>query len=168
MYAEKRLDFLIKACDLIREQVPGFEVLFLGDGSDAPIVQRFAEDRDWAHYVGPQYGTARVPYFLISDVFLMPGLVGLAVLDCFALEVPLLTTNYPGHSPEIAYLENGIDGIISRDSLDAYVAAVVEVLRSQELCDRLKMGCRQKARRYTIQNMVENFSRGVQNALAAP
>jgi glycosyltransferase involved in cell wall biosynthesis len=104
---------------------------------------------------------------MVSDVFLMPGLVGLAVLDCFALETPLLTTNFPYHSPEIEYLEAGVDGIVSENSLEAYVPAVVEVLRSEELRQRLKLGCRQKARRYTTQNMVDNFSHGIQNALEA-
>ena len=109
MYPDKRLDFLTKACDRVREQVPGFEMLFLGAGTDASIVERFASSRPWVHYAGPRYGTARVPYFMLSDVFLMPGLVGLAVLDCFALETPLLTTRYPYHSPEIEYLEAGVD-----------------------------------------------------------
>ncbi len=167
MYPEKRLDFLAQACDRIREHVPSFEVLFLGTGSDAAIVERFAGCRQWAHYVGPHYGTDRVPYFMLSDVFLMPGLVGLAVLDCFALETPLVTTKYPYHSPEIEYLDAGVDGIVSEDSLDAYVSSVVGVLRSEELRNRLKVGCRRKARQYTLDNMVDNFSRGVRNALAS-
>lgn len=167
MYPDKRLDFLIQACDRIREHVPCFEMLFLGTGSDVSVVQRFAESRPWAHYVGPRYGADRVPYFMVSDVFLMPGLVGLAVLDCFALETPLLTTDFPYHSPEIEYLEPGVDGIVSENSLDAYVSAVVQVLRSEELQQRLKLGCRQKARRYTTENMVNNFSHGIQNALEA-
>ena len=167
MYPDKRLGFLTQACDRIRELVPGFEMLFLGTGSDASIVRQFAESRPWVHYVGPRYGTERVPYFLVSDVFLMPGLVGLAVLDCFALGTPLLTTKFPFHSPEIEYLEPGIDGIVSENSLEAYVSAVVEVLRSEELQQRLKLGCRQKSLRYTTENMVERFSNGIQDALEA-
>ena len=167
MYPDKRLDFLIQACERVRERVPSFEMLFLGTGSDAPVVQRFAEGRPWVHYVGPRYGADRVPYFMVSDVFLMPGLVGLAVLDCFALETPLLTTDFPYHSPETEYLEPGVDSIVSENSLDAYVSAVVEVLRSEELQQRLKLGCRQKARRYTTENMVNKFSHGIQNALEA-
>jgi glycosyltransferase involved in cell wall biosynthesis len=167
MYPEKRLGFLTEACDRIREHVASFEILFLGTGSDAAIVERFAACREWAHYVGPRYGVDRVPYFMVSDVFLMPGLVGLAVLDCFALETPLITTKFPYHSPEIEYLDAGIDGIVSEDSLDAYVSAVVAVLRSKELRHRLKIGCRLKARQYTVGNMVDNFSRGIQDALSS-
>jgi L-malate glycosyltransferase len=167
MYPDKRLAFLTEACEKIRCLVPGFEMLFLGTGSDASIVKQFAETRPWVHYVGPKYGTDRVPYFLLSDVFLMPGLVGLAVLDCFALGTPLLTTDFPFHSPEIEYLQPGVDGIVSGNSLGAYVAAVAEVLNSRELQERLKQGCRQKSQRYTNANMVQRFAGGIVAALDA-
>jgi L-malate glycosyltransferase len=167
MYPDKRMDFLTQACDRIRELVPGFEMLFVGAGSDASIVERFVESRPWAHYVGRRYGADRVPYFLLSDVLLMPGAVGLAVLDCFALGTPLLTTKFSYHGPEIDYLESGVDGIVSEDSLEAYIAAVVEVLRSEELQQRLKRGCWQKSRRYTTKNMVDRFSHGIFDALEA-
>ena len=107
-------------------------MLFLGTGTDAPIVKQFAESRPWVHYVGPRYGIERVPYFLLSDAFLMPGLVGLAVLDCFALGTPLLTTKFPYHSPEIEYLEPGVDGIVSENSLEAYVSAVCQQIEGGE------------------------------------
>jgi glycosyltransferase involved in cell wall biosynthesis len=167
MYPEKRFDFLTEACDGIRRLVPGFEMLFLGTGSEASIVKQFAESRPWVHYVGPKYGTDRVPYFLLSDAFLMPSLVGLAVLDCFALGTPLLTTNLPGHGPEIEYLQHDVDGIVSDNSLDAYVSAVSEVLNCRELRQRLKEGCRQKSQRYTTANMVQRFAAGVFAAMEA-
>jgi glycosyltransferase involved in cell wall biosynthesis len=167
MYPDKQLPFLIRACEIVRSQVPGFEVLFLGTGVDAAVVQRYADTNNWAHYIGPKYGADRVPYFMLSDVFLMPGVVGLAILDCFALETPLVTTNNPHHGPEIGYLEPGISGIISDNSLAAYVGAVVQVLRSEDLLSLLKRGCRNSSTQYTVEKMVASFSEGVQNALAS-
>jgi hypothetical protein len=46
-----------------------------------------------------------VPYFILSKLVLMPGLVGLAVLDASALEVPLVTTAVPYHTPELTTLK---------------------------------------------------------------
>jgi glycosyltransferase involved in cell wall biosynthesis len=166
MYPDKRLGFLTEACEEIRKQIPSFEVLLVGTGCDAPLGQQFAERHQWAHYVGPKYGLDRVPYFMLSDVFLMPGVVGLAVLDCFALETPMVTTVNPHHGPEIEYLETGVDGIISENSMQAYVSAVLEVLRSQELRNVLRAGCRRKAPQLTVEKMVNNFARGVTKALA--
>jgi glycosyltransferase involved in cell wall biosynthesis len=165
MYAEKRLDFLIEACRRIKSRIPQFEMLFLGSGPDQYLVERFAAEAPWVHYVGPRFEDQRVPYFRLADVFLMPGLVGLAVLDTFALTVPLVTTDFPFHSPEIAYLEDHRNGIICANDTDSFTNSVVEVLQSSALRNTLKDGCLESARRYTLQAMVGNFSAGVIQAL---
>jgi hypothetical protein len=66
----------------------------------------------------------------------MPGLVGLTVLDCAAAGIPIVTTAYPYHSPEIEYLRAGGNGLIVDDSrsVGAYAEAVVSVL--QDACLR--------------------------------
>lgn len=67
---------------------------------------------------------------LLARVFLMPGLVGLAILDAGAAGLPLVTTDYPWHSPEIAYLDPGVNGLPIRLWRDpgAYVDAVAGLL----------------------------------------
>jgi glycosyltransferase involved in cell wall biosynthesis len=91
--------------------------------------------------------------------------VGLTILDAFALEAPLVTTRLSDHGPEIEYLIQGRNGIMTENSLEAYVAGAVRVLTSPELRDHLKEGCRESAAHYTLQNMVRNFQRGVHGAL---
>ena len=78
------------------------------------MVEGFCSSREWAHYVGPLFGQARVPYFLLADVFLMPGAIGLAVLDCFALQLPMLTTTFRYHGPERAYVIDQVNGIVTK------------------------------------------------------
>jgi glycosyltransferase involved in cell wall biosynthesis len=166
MYKEKRLDFLLQSCLQLRARTPDFQVLFIGAGPDSPLIEHFATSHAWAHYIGPKYELERVPYFRLADVLLMPGLVGLAILDSFALETPLVTTQWPYHSPEIDYLVNGINGIICPNSLDDFVAAVQGVLISPMLRQQLRNGCRAAVKNYTIERMVANFSEGVHRALA--
>jgi glycosyltransferase involved in cell wall biosynthesis len=166
MYTEKRLAFLLQTCDSVKKLIPGFEVIFVGSGEQANLVKEFCDGREWAHYVGPQFGLARVPYFMISDVFLMPGLVGLAVLDCFALQLPLATTSFPYHSPELAYLIDGDNAVITSNTPEDYTTGIVEILNSCELRTRLKEGCRTAANIYTLENMVDAFVHGVEQALA--
>jgi hypothetical protein len=95
----------------------------------------------------------------------MPGLVGLGILDCFALETPLITTEFQFHSPEIDYLQNGINGIISENSLESYVQAVQLVLTSDTLLQRLIDGCRKSAPIYCTEKMISNFAGGIYGAL---
>lgn len=161
IYRDKRIGFLLKACAGIKKRIPNFEVIIIGSGPQEEEIVAAARKERWIHYVGPKFGNARVPYFLLSDVSLMPGAVGLAIIDCFALEVPLMTTKFPYHGPEIAYLKNGENGLITDDDLESYVAGVVDALMNQTAIEKMKKGCREAANIYTVRNMVEKFGSGV-------
>jgi glycosyltransferase involved in cell wall biosynthesis len=168
MYKEKRLEFLLQACRQLRERIPNFEIIFVGAGPDAHKVQRASMADRWMHYVGPKFDSDRVPYFKMADVFLMPGLVGLAVLDSFALETPMVTTQIPFHSPEIEYLKDGENGLITENTVSKFVVGVQKVISSHELLSRLKAGCRRSASQYGVEYMVNNFAEGIERALATP
>ena len=169
MYRDKRLLFLLEACELIRRWVPDFEMIFMGAGIDAGIVTEAAMRHSWIKYIGPKFDHEKVPYFMLSKLFLMPGVVGLAVLDAFALAVPLVTTAVPGHGPEIDYLDDGTNGILVHrvQSPAAYARTVAELLRDEQRRQLLIEGCRAAAEIYTVENMVERFAVGVMQALAA-
>lgn len=162
MYPQKRIDFIIEACQKIRNEIPDFHMVFVGSGIDSDKAKAASEKFDWIHYVGPKFGKEKVKYFKVSSVQLMPGLVGLAVIDSFALETPLITTDYPYHSPEIEYLENGVNGIITKDDIDEYARAVIDVLRLKDY-ETLIAGCRKSAEVYTIDKMVSNYKEGILN-----
>ncbi|UZR92739.1 glycosyltransferase family 4 protein [Chondrinema litorale] len=165
MYPEKRLPFLIEACDKIREKVDDFTMIFIGAGIDQEIVKEAAENRDWMHYVGPKRGKEKAVYFRLSDVFLMPGLVGLAVLDAFNTQTPMVTTDYEYHSPEIEYLQHGTNGLITENNLESYVDNVLSIFTNNNLQSTLIEGCTVASELYTIEVMVENFASGIEKAL---
>ena len=123
----------------------------------------------WIKYIGPKFDQEKVPYFMLSKLFLMPGVVGLAVLDAFALAVPLVTTAVPGHGPEIGYLDDGTNGVVVQQAQSpvAYAEMVTDLLRDEERRQLLVAGCRAAADIYTVENMVERFAIGVSQALAA-
>ena len=170
MYADKRLGFLLEACNLIREKIPDFELIMIGGGPDEAIAYEAARQSGWIHYVGPKFNEERVPYYMLSKLSLMPGLVGLTVLDSFALEVPLITTNVPFHSPEIEYLKNEINGVIVEpsDDVEFYAATVAELLRDSARRQTLVDGCKRSGRDYTLEEMVERFAQGIAMALQRP
>ena len=49
MYREKRLRFLLEACEEIKRTVPDFEVLFVGAGEDQGVVEHASRRLPWVH-----------------------------------------------------------------------------------------------------------------------
>jgi glycosyltransferase involved in cell wall biosynthesis len=161
MYKEKRLDYLLESCIKIRKKVNDFEMLFLGAGPDANITINFCKQNNWAHYIGPKFGVEKIPFFKMSDIFLLPGAVGLAIIDCFVLNVPMITTKYPFHGPEIDYLVSGYNGILTEDNSDDFSNGAINILNNKELCLKLKKGCEESGLNYSNEKMVKGFVEGV-------
>lgn len=168
IYPDKRMAFLIEAADLIRRKIPDFELLVIGGGSDMPVVEQLAASRPWVHVMGPRFGVEKVELMMLGQLFLMPGLVGLAILDAGTAGLPMATTRFPWHSPEIAYLDPGVNGIMVDDwqNSQAYADAVVEVLANPNRLETMRDNARALGRTYTIEAMARNFSDGVLRALA--
>ena len=167
LYPEKRLEFLVRAADLIRSHRPRFELIVMGDGVCRPNLDDLARSRPWLHAVGPQFGAEKVGLFAGARLLLMPGLVGLVVLDAFALETPIVTTSVQYHSPEIAYLEPDVNGIMlpAETSAEGYAAAVMRLLDDSARLERLREGCRVAARRYSVEDMARRFTDGILQAV---
>jgi glycosyltransferase involved in cell wall biosynthesis len=167
LYADKRLDFLFAAAEAIRCEVPDFHFLIVGEGPERDKVQAWCAANPWARWVGARFDREKAAYVSVAQVMLNPGLVGLGILDSFVCGVPMLTTDCGIHSPEIAYLENGVNGVIAVDDLNAYVEVGVRLLRDAQALDALRAGCVASAQEYTVENMAHRFADGIAHALAA-
>jgi glycosyltransferase involved in cell wall biosynthesis len=164
MYKEKRLDFILDVCKLVKEQIPDFHMIFIGSGIDSGKVAEAAASHDWIHYVGSKFGSERAIYFKLASLQLMPSSVGLGILDSFALETPIFTSENSFHGPEIEYLENNVNGVITEDNMDIYSRTIVEALKTGKYHELIE-GCRKSSEFYTVENMVGNFKNGVLQCL---
>ena len=165
LYKEKRIEFLLEAGHKIRSGLPDFHLLVVGKGIDDHLVIKAAGEYSWIHYIGPAHNLEKAKYFAISKILLLPGLVGLAILDAFAMKTPMITTDVPYHSPEIDYLENGINGVMTSNDLEQYSQEAVSLLTDGTRLQNLKENCRLSAKKYTIDNMVGRFGEGIKKAL---
>ncbi len=168
IYSEKRIEFMLEAAARVREQVPGFQFLVVGAGVQRALVEAFCAKHAWARYAGVLMGQAKIDAMALASVMLNPGLVGLGILDSFVCEVPMVTTACGLHSPEIAYLRHGMNGLMTPNTMDDYVGAVVGLLRDPAQQAVLAQGCRDAAAKYTVENMAGHFADGVQACLTAP
>ena len=170
LHSHKRLDFLFDAAARVQAEIPQFQLLVVGDGPEADRVRAAEARYPWLRATGALFGREKAIALKLSDAYLMPGLVGLGILDAMAVGLPMVTTRYPYHSPEIEYLSPGVNGLIVDNWRDgeAYAGAVVGLLRDASRRAKLSSAAMETAGIYTIENMARRFSDGVKAALVAP
>jgi len=158
---DKGISFLLEAAKRIKLKVPRFHLIIAGGGPESEVVKAAADVDQWIHYVGPRFGREKAMLFKMASVFLLPGYVGLAILDAFAAGLPLVTTNIPYHRPEIEYLESGCNGLMTEADVEVYASQVAFLLANDLVRHQLSEAARDSGRKYSIEAMVSNFSIGI-------
>jgi hypothetical protein len=129
-------------------------------------VESYAKRYDFIIYLGRLDGLKKNLAFICADVFLIPCMVGLGIIDAFTTGLPLITTKQKTHSPEIDYLKPNYNGIMTDYSIEAYAEGVISVLNSNTLLQFLKSNALSSSHLYTIENMVKNFVTGLDKFIA--
>lgn len=162
----KAVPFLIESAKLVKERVPEFHLIIAGGGPDAALVEDAASaSGGWIHAVGPKFGAEKALILKLADVFMLPGRVGLAILDAFAAGLPLLTTDISIHGPEAEYLEEGVNGLKTEHEVGAYARAVIDALNDPCKLKTLREGASKSAQKYSVEAMVQNFHDGILRCL---
>ncbi len=159
----KRISFLLESAELVHHEMPDFHLILVGQGNQQELVDAAVKKNPWIHHVGAKDDVEKVPYWMISKLLLMPGAVGLVVLDSFALGVPMLTINGVKHGPEISYLEDNLKALsVNTNTPQAFAQEVVVLLRDPKRLEDLREECHQAAGKYSAEIMADNFFSGIQ------
>ncbi|MDI2124559.1 glycosyltransferase family 4 protein [Yinghuangia seranimata] len=161
----KRIPFLIEAAEQIERRLPGFRLLVAGTGPDRGLVAEAAERCSAVVPVGQAFGDDKALLGTVSDVLLVPGLVGLIAVDSFALRSPIVTTEQRWNGPESEYLEHGRNAVVTRNDPASFVDGVVDLLENPRRLAELTEQCAKDADRYTIEEMSRRFADGLAELL---
>ncbi|MBS1734903.1 MAG: glycosyltransferase family 4 protein [Bacteroidetes bacterium] len=162
---EKNIQFLLDSADELKAKGHKFKLLVMGNGPLLKDVQKAAEKNPWIIYTGPKFGRDKALYFRISDIFLLPGAMGLAILDSFAFETPMVTIKYDHHGPEFEYIVDDYNAVIADNSIEDFTNRIGNLLNNPEKMDMLKKTSALMIQKYNIQSMVDNFIDGIEKAL---
>jgi glycosyltransferase involved in cell wall biosynthesis len=165
LYADKNLEFLFEAADRVKAAIADFVLIVLGDGALGGYVEQQAASRPWVHWEGVQRGVPKAIAFGLSSVMLNPGAVGLHILDAVSMGLPMITTRAGKHGPEIAYLEDGVNGLMLDGSAEVYADEVIALLRDESRLLAMRTAALASAQRYTVDAMAENFIEGLGSAV---
>lgn len=161
----KRLPFLLESGKLAHDEDQDFRLLIAGNGDQRHLIEEEAGRFDWVKYLGTAFGAEKARALAAADLLMMPGRVGLVIVDGFAAGMPIVTTDWEWHAPEFEYLKDGVNGVVTENSTEAYAHSVVALLNDPDRLARLSEACRADASTYTVSAMVENFASGLERAL---
>lgn len=154
---EKNPEWIIHAVKRLRKQDLSVQAAFVGDG---PALNGLKERlsvcppdiKNSIHILGRLPMESVDLYLKAADISVMPGMTGLAIVHSFALGKPYITVDSPYHSPEINYLQNGKNGLITDNNKGAFCEAVSLLVRNQS--KRIAMG--EYAYKYAINELSMN------------
>ena len=135
IYEAKRLDVLIDAFTILKRREPNIALLIVGDGPERESAEAQARASGVAgmFFFGEIVDPEKLStYFAAADALVIPGLVGLAVVQGFAFGLPLVATNCKGHGPEFEYLTPD-NGVVTALDPEAYAAGIGEVVAADRL-----------------------------------
>jgi glycosyltransferase involved in cell wall biosynthesis len=161
LHPMKNLPFLLQSARRMREMCPRFHLILIGPRPEEIGATAGIETSGWVHCAGPRFGREKAALFSIADLLLMPGAVGLVIVDAFAAGLPLLTTVNGEHGPEIEYLESGVNGLMTSADIEQFATATSDLLSRRDYLAQLRRNAWNSGGRYSIEEMAHKFSVGI-------
>lgn len=127
--ADKRIDFLLAAAEHAYGQDPTFLLVVAGSG-DAETSLAAAQNQPWLRRLPYADQEAWADLAAVANAVWVPGRVGLIAVDALASELPLLTTDFPFHAPELEFLTEGQDYFVLSQDPKIFAAQALDIMRS--------------------------------------
>ena len=166
----KHIDILIEAIKIVVDKGISVKCVIIGDGDLRIELENLVNKLDINKYVtftGALYDIAVEEYFRTSDVFVLPGKVGLSVVHALSYGLPVITTSLPIHSPEAAILKHGDNAFLfDGQSAEELSKTIIRFYKEIKLDNKnFSENCVQSILKngYTPKSMDENLIKGLIN-----
>jgi glycosyltransferase involved in cell wall biosynthesis len=129
LYAEKRVDVLLRAVPVLRQRGLEPRLLIVGEGQMRRQLERLSEELDIApsiRFYGKCYSEPRTAQLMCSaDLCVIPSAVGLAAMHSLAYGVPIITDgDLDTQSPEVEAIVPGRTGDLCPPNPEDLAAAI--------------------------------------------
>ena len=150
---EKNLDFLLRAADLVRRELPGFLLVVAGEGPAKPALRALAEELGlgphllWVGYL--DRGRELADAYCAGDLFAFSSRTetqGLVLLEAMSLGVPVVALAERGTKD---FLEEGRGALVPPHDERAFAEAMLRLIRDGALRARLAAEARDLASSWT-------------------
>jgi glycosyltransferase involved in cell wall biosynthesis len=158
MQKRKRVDDLIQSFRMLNMEEVGLILV----GPDTEGILRDIEGAN-IFKLGPVYGDESLDLLSASDIYCLPGAIGLSIVDAFYCGLPVITENVR-HGPEIMYLKNEVNGfIVPKGDTNALATKLKILLTDDILRNRFSQAARNEIMTSGhIDRMCEGFNNALQ------
>jgi glycosyltransferase involved in cell wall biosynthesis len=162
---DKRIDLILDSFALLSKN---FDVAlhFIGDGPEQELISEYSSDLTVINH-GAIFEEGRIGKFLYaSDLYLMPGYIGLGIVHAFAFGLPVIscksTENGPFHSPEAEYLVDGINGLWCDSTASSIAAGIIKCLTDSKIMGSMSLNAYKTAyNTCSIDQMMTGFKEAI-------
>ncbi|THI88253.1 MAG: glycosyltransferase family 4 protein [Nitrospira sp. CG24A] len=165
LYPEKQVDFILRTFAILKKSLPEVALVIIGDGEQRGDLEQLAAELGLSdvHFLGELVNPEDTAgYFSLADLLVMPALVGLAIVHGYAFGLPLITTNAPGHGPEVEYL-TGDAGVMTKPSELDTASAIASILGSHDRLAVMKRAAMAQGDKLYLSHSVRRFVDGIRS-----
>ncbi|MHB1529471.1 MAG: glycosyltransferase [Acidiferrobacteraceae bacterium] len=160
---DRKADVLLRALQRIRDQGLVASLVIVGDGADRQRLEDMTVELvlQRVFFEGAIYDErALSKYFMIADVFVVPGVASLAIKMAMSFGTPVITVDF---GLEVHDVEEGVNGfIVPMNDVDALSEKMRLLLNSAELRQRIgQNGFLTIRDRINIGRMIEGFRQAI-------
>jgi glycosyltransferase involved in cell wall biosynthesis len=158
MDRRKRIDDLIEAFRILN--MPEVGLILVGPDSEGNLKNIAGRN---IFKLGPVYGEESLDLLSVSDVYCLPGSIGLSIIDAFYCGLPVVTERV-FHGPEIMYLKDGINGfMVPKGDIEQLTAKLKMLLLDDALRKRFSQAAKNEIMTSgNIDRMCEGFLNALQ------
>jgi glycosyltransferase involved in cell wall biosynthesis len=142
-----------------------YKILVIGPGLKDKLATQI-ENIENIHYYGAVYDPVEIAeFYSLSDLFCMPGPIGLAINHAFYYGLPVVTEEGE-HGPEITYLEHGKNGFLyKKNDIEDLKAKVLYLLENPEEYIQFSKNAKEIIEtEASIENMAKGFVEAIKYA----
>lgn len=166
----KRLEDLIQAMENVWAKCPSAKLILVGDGYIKHDLERMVSDlkrNDSVIFTGRVLeGVSK--YFLLADVFVLPGLGGLAIPHAMVHGLPVIARVADGTEKDL--ITDGVTGYLLKDNNNEQLSEkILKIITDKELRKEMGTHCKDFVKaRWNIRLQVERMHMAGIKALEAP
>lgn len=164
---DKKVSNALNAVKLLNDKGIRVRFFIVGDGEEYDNLKEEATSLGIANLVsfpGFVFKDEEISkYFLASDLFVMPGYVGLAIVHAFSFGLPIITEKVDFHSPEIQYLKHGKNGyFVDVDDVIQLTDLIIKLKKNIELRRSLSKAAKSVVENEAnVQNMITKMNKAL-------